>query len=447
MMIFKKAIPRRTFLKGTGAMLALPLLDSMTPAFAGPMDTSAGLPVRMSVVFVPNGRIMDKWTPKAEGANFEFPPTLEPLAPFRDRILVLTGLSHKQAVAQKGELSGPHARAGATFLTGVHLKPGGELGVSVDQIAARELGKRTQLASLELTLESGETGGGGDGADADSYLNTMSWRSPTTPLPQENNPRVVFERLFGESDSTDAAERLARMQQDRSILDSVTGEISRLLCGVGTHDRAKLNEYLDGIRDVERRIQNAEESSSRQLPVLERPAGIPASYDDYARLMFDLQVLAWQCDLTRVSTLAMAREKSERAYREIGIEEGHHALSHHGGDPRMISLVAEINVFHSKLFAHFVEKLKATPEGDGTLLDRSVILFASSLSDGNSHNPNNLPAVLVGGGGGRIQGGRHVVVPKDTPLTNLFMAMLDLSGVHIDHFGDSTGELNVLSVS
>ena len=448
MMIFKKAIPRRTFLKGAGATLALPLLDSMTPAFAGTLDASAKAPVRMSIVFVPNGRIMDKWTPKAEGADFEFPPILEPLAPFRDRLLVLTGLGHKEATAQKGESSGPHARAGATFLTGVHLKPASHLGISVDQIAARELGKRTQLASLELTLESGETGGGGDGADADSYINTISWRSPTTPLPVENNPRVVFERLFGESDSTDPAERLARIQEDHSVLDSVTKEISRLLGSVGSSDRAKLSEYLEGIRDVERRIQKAEESNaSLELPVLERPAGIPAAYDEHAKLMFDLQALAYQCDLTRVTTLLMAKEKSERAYREIGIDEGHHALSHHGGDPRMMGLVAQINAFQSKMFAHFLEKLRSTPDGDGSLLDHSVIFFASSLSDGNAHNPTNLPVLLAGGGAGQIKGGRHLRYPSGTPLSNLFLRMLDIAGVPVDRFGDSTGQLNLLPVA
>ena len=292
MMNFKKALPRRTFLKGAGASLALPLLDSMTPAFAGALDSSAKPPVRMSVIFVPNGRIMDQWTPKTEGAGFAMTPILEPLTPFRDQLLVLTGLSNKPAEIRKGESTGPHARAGATFLTGIHLKPGAELGVSVDQIAANELGKQTQLSSLELTLESGETGAGADGADTEAYLNTISWRSPTTPLPVENNPRVVFERLFGESDSTSPAERLRRIQKDRSILDSVSQELGRLLGDIGSGDRAKLGEYLEGIRDVERRIQKAEQQASIEVPVIQRPTGMPANYEEHAKLMYDLQVLA-----------------------------------------------------------------------------------------------------------------------------------------------------------
>lgn len=448
MMIFKKTIPRRTFLKGAGATLALPLLDSMVPAFAGALDTASKPALRLSIVFVPNGRIMDKWTPQAEGAAFEMTPILEPLAPFRDQLLVLTGLSNMPAEARKGESTGPHARAGATFLTGVHLKPGAELGISVDQIAARELGKHTQLASLELTLESGETGAGADGADTEAYLNTISWRSPTTPLPVENNPRAVFERLFGESDSNDPAERLRQIRKDRSILDSLAEDVARLAGSVGPSDRAKLSEYLDGIRDVERRIEKAEElsASSRKLPVIERPMGMPANYEEHAKLMFDLQTLAYQTDMTRVVTFSMAREKSERSYREIGIDEGHHALTHHGGDRSMIARVVQINIYQSQIFAYLLEKLRATPDGDGSLLDHSVILFASSLSDGNGHNPKNLPVLLAGGGAGQIKGGRHLRYAQDTPLANLFLSMLDMTGVPVDHFADSTGKLELLSL-
>ena len=448
MMIFKKAIPRRAFLKGAGATLALPLLESMTPAFAGALDSAAKPATRLSIVYVPNGLIMDSWTPAAEGAAYEMTPILEPLAPFRNQLLVLTGLSNKPAEIRKGESTGPHARAGATFLTGIHMKPGTELGISVDQLAANELGKHTQLSSLELTLESGETGAGADGADTEAYLNTISWRSPTTPLPVENNPRAVFERLFGESDTTDPAERLRRLRKDRSILDSVAEDVARLMGGVGTGDRAKLAEYLDGIRDIERRIEQAEEmsASSKKLPVLDRPAGLPVAYDEHAKLMFDLQALAYQTDMTRVGTFCMAREKSERSYREIGIDEGHHALTHHGGDKSMIARVVQINIFQCKMFAHFLEKLRSTPDGDGSLLDHSVIMFASSLSDGNAHAPTNLPVLLAGGGAGRIKGGRHIRYPKDTPLTNLFLTMLDMTGVRVDHFADSTGELELLSV-
>ena len=443
MMIFKKAIPRRAFLRGAGATLALPLLDSMVPAFAA---TAAKPAVRLSFVYVPNGIIMNQWTPAAEGAAFEMTPTLGPLAPFRDRLLVVSGLNNKAAVPPKGERpTGPHAAASGAFLTGVHPKPPAQAGVSVDQIAARELGKHTQLASLELSLDSGETGAGADAADTDAYLNTMSWRSATTPLPVENNPRKVFERLF-EDDSTDPAGRLRRIQKDRSVLDSVTQEVARLLGGIGPSDRSKLAEYLEGIRDVERRIQKAEESSSRELLVMERPAGIPATYDEHAKVMADLQVLAFQSDLTRVTTFLMAREKSERAYREIGLDEGHHALSHHDGDRAMIAKVAQIDLYHTKLFAYFVEKLRSTPDGDGSLLDHSIILYGSSLSDGSQHSPSNVPIALVGGGAGQLKGGRHLRYPKGPPVTNLFLTLLDMAGVPVENFGDSTGKLELLSV-
>ena len=449
MMIFRKAIPRRTFLRGAGATLALPLLDGMVPAFAGALDPAAKPPVRLSIVFVPNGRIMSHWTPKAEDAAFELPPTLEPLAAFQDRMLVLSGLSTKpdeKLLRSVGVDAGPHATASSIFLTGVYPKPPGKAGISVDQIAAKHLGRHTQLASLELSLESGETGGGGDGADSEAYLNTLSWRSATTPLPVENNPRAVFERLFGESDSTDPAERLRRMQQDRSILDIVTQQVSSLATGLGPGDRAKLTEYLDAIRDVERRIQMAEKTNSRELPVIERPAGMPTNYQEHAELMFDLQVLAYQSDMTRVTTFAMAREKSERAYREIGLEEGHHALTHHGYNAEMMAKCTQIEAYHSKQFAYFLEKMRSTPDGGGSLLDHSVILYASSISDGHSHSRSNLPVALLGGGAGRLRGGRHIRYAQDTPLTNLFLTVLDVAGVRVENFGDSTGRLELLSV-
>ncbi|OFW41271.1 MAG: hypothetical protein A3J28_18045 [Acidobacteria bacterium RIFCSPLOWO2_12_FULL_60_22] len=447
MMIFKKAIPRRTFLRGAGATLALPLLDGMVPAFARTADTAAQPAIRFSIVFVPNGRIMAQWTPQAEGAAFELPPTLEPLAPFRDRLLVLSGLASRPSVMGR-ELQGPHATASGWFLTGVQPQPPGQAGITVDQIAAKELGKHTQLASLELSLESGETGGGGDGADSDAYLNTISWRSATTPLPVENNPRKVFERLFGESDSTEPAERIRRIQEDRSILDVVTQEVARLAKALGPGDRSKLTEYLDAIRDVERRIQMAAEpgSSSEQLQVMERPSGMPADYEEHAKLMFDLQTLAYQADLTRVISFAMAREKSERAYREIGLDEGHHALTHHGGDAGMIAKCVQVETYQSKMFSYFLEKMQATPDGDGSLLDHAVILFASSLSDGNLHVQQDLPIVLIGGGAGRIKGGRHLRYPKDTPLPNLFLTLLDTIGIPLDHFGNSTGKIELLSI-
>jgi hypothetical protein len=442
MMIFKKAIPRRTFLRGIGTTLALPLLDSMTPAFAGPQG-AATRPSRLSVVYVPNGIIMKHWTPAEEGAQFGITPTLEPVASFRDQILLVSGLANHAAVPPQGERpAGPHASASGAFLTGVYPKPPAQAGISLDQIAAQELGKDTQLASLELTLDLGEQGAGADAADTDAYLNTMSWRNATTPLPVENNPRKVFERLFGADESTDPAERLRRIQQDRSVLDSVSEEVRRLLGGLGTSDRGKLSQYLDGIRDVEHRIQKAEENSSRDILVMDRPAGIPSTYDEHAQIMADLQVLAFQSDLTRVSTFLMAREKSERAYREIGMEEGHHALSHHDNNPAMVAKVAEIDLYHTKLFAYFLEKLRATPDGDGSLLDHSIVLYGSSLSDGSRHNPTNLPLLVAGG----VKGGRHLKYPDSPPVTNLFLTLLDRLGIAVDRFGDSTGKLEPLSV-
>jgi hypothetical protein len=434
MMIFKKRFPRRTFLRGAGATLALPLLDAMVPAFAGASGGPARPPVRMSITFVPNGRIMKHWVPTAEGRSFE--------------LLILSGLGNKpHSPLPQGVDAGPHATASGLFLTGVFPKPPGQAGISVDQIAAQELGKYTQLASLELSLESGETGGGGDGADSDAYLNTMSWRSATTPLPVENNPRAVFERLFGESESTDPAERLRRIQEDRSILDVLNSEVSRLARDLSPRDNVKLAEYLDAIRDVERRIHLAEQKGAQELPVMERPSGMPSNYEEHAKLMFDLQVLAYQSDMTRVVTFAMAREKSERAYREIGLEEGHHALTHHGGDAALIEKCVQVETYHSKQFAYFLEKMKSTPDGDGSLLDHSVVMFASSVSDGNNHSRENLPVLLAGGGAGRIKTGRHLRSSKDTPLTNLFMTMLDVTGIRVEHFGDATGKLELLTVS
>jgi hypothetical protein len=365
------------------------------------------------------------------------------VAAFRDQILLVSGLANQAAIPPQGERpAGPHASASGAFLTGVYPKPPAQAGISLDQIAAQELGKDTQLASLELTLDLGEQGAGADAADTDAYLNTMSWRNATTPLPVENNPRKVFERLFGGDASTDPAERRRRIQQDRSVLDSVTEEVRRLIGGLGPGDRGKLSQYLDGIRDVEHRIQKAEENSSRDLLVMDRPAGIPATYDEHAQIMADLQVLAFQSDLTRVSTFLMAREKSERAYREIGMEEGHHALSHHDNNPAMVSKVAQIDLYHTQLFAYFLEKLHATPDGDGSLLDHSIVVYGSSLSDGSRHNPTNLPLLVAGG----VKGGRHLKYPDSPPVTNLFLTLLDRLGVPVDQFGDSTGKLDPLSV-
>jgi len=445
MIITKKSLPRRTFLQGMGVTFALPLLDAMTPA----MSTGSKPVVRLGFVYVPNGAIMNQWTPATTGADFQFTQILKPLEPYRERLLVLSGLAQVNGRAL-GDGAGDHARAGATFLTGVHPKKTEgvniQAGISADQIAAKELGKFTQLASLELGIESNQLAGGCDSGYSCAYTNTVSWRGATTPLPIENNPRALFERLFGDGESTDSAARLALLDKQRSILDYVTSGINRLGKSVSPGDRAKLDEYMEAIRDVERRIQKAEQqNASLKLPVIERPAAIPEEFEDHFKLMLDLAVLAFQTDMTRVISLMMAREGSNRAYRSIEIADGHHNLTHHQNDPEKISKVAKINELHVKMFAAFVEKLKATPDGDGNLLDHSLILYGSSIGDGNLHTHHDLPIVVAGGGAGQVRGNRHLVFPKDTPLNNLLLEMLGRAGVPAENFGDSTGKLGCLS--
>ena len=445
MVVFKKALPRRTFLRGMGGVLALPLLDAMIPAFAAGAGKS---PVRLGTVYVPNGMWpMDKWTPKVEGAAFELSPTLEALAPFRQQLLVLSGLAHKEAMATAIDPGAPHAHTLATFLTGVRPKPTSgkdmQVGISMDQMAAKKLGKETQLASLEVSLFLNDLVGNCEPGFTCTYVNTLSWRTPTTPLPMEHNPRALFERLFGDSDNTDRASRLARIKDQRSILDGMTQRASRFTGELGAGDRAKLNEYLDAIRDTERRIQIAEKETSHELPELHRPTGIPASFEAYAKLMFELQVLAYQTDLTRVVTFMIAHERSVRTYSEIGVPDSHHPLSHHRGNPKSIESLIQINTFHVKLFVYLLERLRSTADGDGSLLDHTLLLYGSGLSDGNLHTTENLPLLLAGGGLGK--GGRHVRYPPNTPLSNLFLTMLDKVGTPLDSFADSTGKVDLLS--
>ncbi len=447
MIITQKAIPRRTILRGIGTALALPFLDAMAPALSALPAASAKRATRLSFVYAPNGMIMSQWTPKTVGAAFELTPTLEPLAAFRDRMLVITGLNHNAANPLPGEgESAPHERAGATFLTGVHPRREGHVGISVDQIAAKELGKQTQFASLEMGLHNTDVSGQCEKDWSCAYLNTISWSTATTPLPSEGQPRAIFERLFGDSNSTDPAVRLARIEEDRSLLDSVTEATASLMSRLGPGDRAHLNQYLDAIRDIERRIQIAEQQTSNGLPTLERPAGIPATFDEYSRLMFDLQVLAFQTDMTRVGTFMMGREQSNRAFPEIGIPDSHHPLSHHRNDPDKIAKVIQINIYHSKLFAYFLEKMRDTPDGDGSLLDSSLIVYASSLSDGNQHLVQNLPVLLFGDGAGQFKPGRHLRFSEDTPMSNLYLTLLDHFGIGLENFGDSTGKLEPLSL-
>ena len=447
MIITKKSLPRRTFLRGAGATLALPFLDSMVPALAATVGAKPAL--RLAFVYHPVGMIMDRWTPAAEGAAFEFTPTMKALAPFREQLVVLTGLAQVNGRAL-GDGAGDHAREGATWLTGVHPKKtegsGIRAGISADQIAARELGRNTQLASLELGLESPSLAGGCDSGYSCAYTNTVSWRSPTTPLPVEVNPRLVFERLFGDGDSTDPVARRAVLTEQRSILDYVSGSIDRLETKLGKSDRSKLSEYLEAIRDIERRIQKAEQQSAEvKLPLMERPAAAPEAFEDYARLMMDLEVMAFQTDMTRVITLMLGRAGSNRSYRAIGVSDGHHSITHHQNDPVKIDNVAKIDAHLVETFAYLVQKMKSTPDGDGSLLDHTMIVYGSSLSDANAHTHHDLPTVLVGGATCRIKGGRHLRYPKDTPLNNLLVNLLDKAGVPIDNFGDSTGKLEYLS--
>jgi len=451
MIVLKKSIPRRALLRGAGAALALPFLDSMVPAFAAPNNAATNPALRMGFVYVPNGIVMNKWVPETTGSNFELTPILKPLAPFRDQMLVLSGLDQKNANALPGEAGAFHTRAMAVYLTGVHPKqtegPDIAAGISVDQLAARELGKQTQVASLELCLDPVEAAGVCEPQFTCAYMNTISWRTPTTPMPMEDHPRVVFERLFGDSETTDPKARLARIQEDRSLLDSLSDGVAQFVRGVDAGDRRKISEYLDAIRDVERRIQLAEKQSSRELPTLDRPAGgFPATFEEYAKLMFDLQVLALQTDMTRVITFMIAHDRSSRSYPEVGIPDAHHALSHHRGDPASIAKLIQLNTYHVKLFAYYLDRLRKTQDGDGSLLDHSMIMYGAGIADGNLHTEDNLPTLLVGGGGGKVKGGRHIRYPKGTPMANLYLRMLDNLGIQIDKLGDSNGKLDPLSM-
>lgn len=451
MIITKKALHRRTFLRGAGAALALPLLDAMTPALANARENAAKPAVRMGFVYVPNGIIdfENEWTPKTEGAGFEFSSTMRALEPFRDQTLVLSGLAQLNGRAL-GDGPGDHARAGASWLTGAHpYKTQGfglRNGISADQLAGQHLGQYTQFSSLELGVEEPSTAGSCDSGYSCAYSNTVSWRNDTTAVPIVDNPRRVFERLFGDGDNTDPKARLARMQEQRSILDFVREETSRLESGLGSRDKGKLEQYMDAVRDIERRIERTEEQSANaKLPVMERPAGIPDLYEDHAKVMIDLQVLAFQADLTRVITFMMGREGSNITYPGIGVPDAHHPTTHHQNDPEKIAKVKMINQHHVDVFSYMLEKMRSTEDGEGNLLDHSMMLYGSSISDGNRHMHHDLPLVLVGGGNGQLHGGRHIQYPKDTPMTNLLLSMLDKAGVPARSLGDSTGELDRLT--
>jgi hypothetical protein len=446
-MMTGKRLARRTFLRGMGATIALPMLDAMTPAFAAPSRLGSNSPRRIAFVYVPNGIIMKDWTPVAEGSVFEFPRILKPFERHRKDLLVLSGLTHNTGRAL-GDGPGDHARAAASFLTGVHPKKtaGADIcaGVSVDQIAAQKIGGATRFASLELGCEDGRLVGNCDSGYSCAYSNSISWRTTSTPMPPEVNPRAVFERLFGDASETPEA-RAKRLAYNKSILDFVLDDTRRLKGDLGKTDRRKLDEYLDAVREIERRIELAEHDSQQFTPTIEKPSGVPVEFADHVRLMFDLMILAFQADLTRVSTFMMCREGSTRTYREIGVSDAHHPLTHHRGNPEWIEKVAKINCFHLEQFAYFVGKLKSTPDGDGTLLDRMIVVYGSGLADGNQHTHNDLPVAIAGGGNGALRLGRHVRYPKETPMTNLYVAMLDHMGITPQHMGDSTGELQHLT--
>jgi hypothetical protein len=420
----------------------------MVPALAA---VEVKPPTRVSIVYVPSGIMMDAWTPAADGSAFEFTPILKPLASLREHLLILSGLAHNEGLALPGENGGDHARASSSFLTGAHTAKteGADLrgGISLDQIAAKEIGRHTQLASLELALDATETIGECEVGYSCAFTNTLSWRTPRTPMPMENHPRAVFENLFGDNESTDPRVRRAQIERDHSILDFVTQGVTDLVKNLGSSDRAKLTEYLDAIRDVERRIEITEKQTAKEVPTLDRPIGIPSTFGEHAKLMYDLQVLAFQCDLTRVTTFMKGHEQSFRPYAEIGIPDAHHPLTHHGGSAEKKAKVTRINTFHIETLAYFLDRLRSTPDGDGSLLDHSVILYGSGLSDGNMHLHNNLPILLAGGGGGKIKGGRHLRYPADTPMPSLYGTLLDMVGVPVENLGTDLGKLEPLSIT
>src|SRR5687767_3564379 len=443
MFVTKKHLPRRTFLRGIGVSLALPLLDSMIPARTLLAQTAARPVTRLGFVYFPHGAIMNAWTPAAEGAGFEFSPILKPLEPFRDQLTVVSGLAHAAA-----DTTAVHSLSPTTWLSGVRPKAtqgvDAYAGVTADQIAAQAIGQDTILPSMEIATEdhSGLIGS----CDRDYgciYMNTLSWRTPTTPLPMEINPRKVFERMFGQGGS--AAERKARIQEDRSILDAITRDASALQLRLGPSDRQAMGQYLENIREIERRIQLAEKSQGDEALVLPaRPAGVPFDFEEHVRLMYDLMVLAYQANISRVITFMVSREVSNRTYPQVGVNEGHHATSHHQNRAEKMEKNVKIQTFNVGMFGEFLKKMQSTPDGDGSLLDNTVLLYGSNMSNSNAHDHFPLPNLVVGGAAGRLKGGRHLRYPDHTPMTNLLVSMLDKAGVRQPNLGDSTGALENL---
>lgn len=443
MFVTKMALERRSFLRGVGAALALPFLDAMTPAFG---VTSKAVP-RLSFMYVPNGVNMAAWTPVGLGKDFAFSQTLKSLEPFRDRVNVLSGLA-LHAADRMNDGAGDHSRATGAFLSGCHAKrtQGADLylGITADQIAAKVIGKDNLLPSLELGIADRKTSPLCDEGYTCAYSNTLSWTSPTTPLPVENNPRLVFERLFGEDG--DARQRNYRLRENRSILDSVTDSMKQLQGSLGTPDRRRVDQYFDAIRQVELRLQRVEAQNAASPNLVEgvsRPLGAPEKFEDHIRLMMDLEVLAFQSDITRVTTLMFAAERSGRSYPEAGVPDSHHSVSHHDNNPDKLAKVAKIDSYHVQQLAYFMGKLRDIQDGDGTLLDHSMLLYGAGISNGNVHDHSPLPILLCGGGAGQLEGGRHIVFKDEPPLANVVRSVLDKAGVHADRLGESTGVADV----
>lgn len=438
MFVTRKHLPRRAFLQGVGVTLSLPFLDAMVPALKAQTTTAKPL-TRLGFVYIPHGAIMAEWTPQGEGKDFQFSRILKPLEPLRDYVNVVSGLHHRAA-----DTTAVHSLSPTTWLSGVRPKPtqGADAyaGVTADQIAAQHIGEDTLLPSLELATED-HSGLLGE-CDRDYgciYMNTLSWRTPTTPMPMEINPRKVFERMFGQGGS--AAERAARSQEDSSILDAVMTQTAGLERTLGKQDRAMLSDYMDNVREIERQIQKAGKMQAADITLPEEPVGIPFSYEDHVKLMYKLLALGWRANVTRVTSFMVAREVSNRTYPQVGVPDGHHAISHHQNKPEKMEKNVRIQLYHMTLFAEFLNQLKNTPDGDGSLLDHAVILYGSNMSNSNLHNHFPLPNVVAGGAAGKLKGGRHIKEPDHTPQTNLLLALMDKAGVPLEKLGDSTGEM------
>jgi hypothetical protein len=437
-----KSLPRRTVLRGIGATLSLPFLEAMVPVLS--RARAAGKPVnRFLAFYVPNGMAMPYWSPKGEGTGFELSPILEPLAPFRNKLVVLSGLNSSWNYI--------HAGASGSFLTGTTRGGRNEVeviaDVSMDQLLARKFANETQVASLELSMDGPANAGACTGILSCAYTHTISWRSPTQPLPMEYNPRAVFERLFGDSGTTERTAREIRLHQNKSILDSVSQKLTALKKELGPGDQVRVEEYTASLRDVERRIQKAEEQHDLELPAIEQPQGVPPDFEDHLTLMLDLQLLAFQSDLTRVITFMIGKEQSARPYPQVGVPEAHHPLSHHNDVPELIAHLSKINRYHTELFSKYVAKLDATPDGDGSLLDHVTILYGSGISNSTRHSGVNLPLMLVGGGAGTLKGGRHLSFTDKPSMANLLVTLMDKMGVPVERVGGSTGHLPLDTLS